>query len=101
MIKTKNSTIVHPVNGENNTHTNKLADKLLTALIGIATTLLIGTFSFAWNINKTITQVQDRIDNIYLSVDRIEGKTNNLQLDIRALSDRTIRVEEKQNIKPK
>lgn len=80
---------------ENNTIDKKpiMDDKLHTFLLSLATAGVIGCFGFLWNMNNSITRLQDHDnDNIRLREEQTI-RINNMQLDIRDIRERVIRME--------
>lgn len=70
-----------------------------TVLASIAASGTIGCFIFLWNLNGTIAGMQQRDIDKAKSIDDINGKINTIQLDVRELRDKTIRIEALKNLK--
>lgn len=71
-------------------------DKVITALLSIASAGVIGCFAFFWKVNGVMTRLEERdTQNIKAREDQIM-KTNSMQLDIRDIRERLIRIETKQ-----
>jgi len=64
-----------------------------TVLATIAASGTIGCFVFLWNLNGTMARMQERDMERAKGMDEINGKINTMQLDIRDLRDKTIRIE--------
>lgn len=77
------------------TKKNTLEDRINTLLLSVVTAGVIGCFGFLWNMNNAITRLQEHdIENIQ-SKEEMIGKVNNMQLDVRDIRERLIRVEGK------
>jgi hypothetical protein len=68
---------------------------LQTWLLGISSVAAVGAFSFLWNVNKNLATMQQ--DQMYgkQRYDQIQGTMNNVQLDLRDIRDKVIRLETK------
>jgi hypothetical protein len=71
-----------------------------TILMSIATAAILGCFTFLWNLNETVTEIRGENARRSMMIDDVNGKVNNLQLDMKATRDavqdvreRMIRVE--------
>jgi septal ring factor EnvC (AmiA/AmiB activator) len=71
-----------------------------TILMAIATSAIIGCFTFLWNLNKTVTQIQGDNDKRTIRIDQVQQSVNALQLDmkdtkatVQDVRERMIRVE--------
>lgn len=78
---------------------SKILERFYSVILGIMSTALIGLFTFLWNANSTLAQMKEKNISIEKSVNDINIKLNNVQLDIRDLRDKTIRIETRQNLK--
>ena len=70
---------------------NTFQDRLMTALLSVATTGIISCVGFLWNVNSTQAKMLQHDIDADKRMDNIEGKINNIQLDIR--EDRAVRME--------
>lgn len=66
-------------------------ERLITALLSIATTGIVSCVGFLWNVNSTQAKMLQHDIDADKRMDNIEGKINNIQLDIR--EDRAVRME--------
>lgn len=80
---------------------SKILERFYNVVLGIMSTALIGLFTFLWNLNSTLAQMKEKNISMQKSFDDVNIKLNNVQLDIRDLRDKTIRIETRQNIKPR
>lgn len=70
-----------------------IEEKLPTFLLSIATAGVLGCFGFLWNMNKAITVLQEHdTDNIKARAEQTI-RSNNIQLDIRDIRERVIKIE--------
>ena len=69
---------------------------IITTLLSIGTTGIIGCFVFLWIQNATNAQVMERDAQKSRAIDEINGKMNNMQLDMRDVRERVVRIEERQ-----
>lgn len=81
-------------------HNSKIAgkvinDKLFTALLSVTTTGIIGCFGFLWKVNIALTRLEEHDTENVRSRDETMIKTNNIQLDLRDVRERLIRLETK------
>lgn len=72
-----------------------ITDKLLTVLISLITSLIAGCFAFLWNLNNSVTRLQEDSLQNKNSIDELNIKMNNIQLDIRECREKIIRIESK------
>lgn len=72
-----------------------LSDRIITALLSIVTACLIGCLTFLWNVNSTLATLQERDTENIKAREDVLIKINNMQLDIRDIRERLIRVESK------
>lgn len=76
-------------------------DKIQTAIVSIATTGIISCAGFLWKVNSTLASIKEHIQERDVQIDKkindIQLTNNNIQLDIRELRDKTIRIETIQN----
>lgn len=72
---------------------------LQTWLLGISSVAAVGAFTFLWNLNKNVAIMQEQ--NMYgkRQNDQLQGAVNTMQLDMRDIRDKVIRLEEKTNKK--
>lgn len=80
---------------ENNTIDKKpiMDERLHTFLLSLATAGVIGCFGFLWNMNNSITRLQDHdTDNMKIREEQVI-RINTMQLDIRDIRERVIRME--------
>lgn len=70
-----------------------------TVLASITASGAVGCFLFLWNLNGNIARMQERDMERAKSIDDINGKINTIQLDVRELRDKTIRIEALKNLK--
>lgn len=92
-MTTQNATDQVPERGLYEKHTQ-------TVLMSIATAAILGCFTFLWNLNKTVTQIQGDNDKRGIRVEQVQHGVNELRLDMQAtkagvqdLRERMIRVE--------
>lgn len=72
-----------------------LNDKFHTFLLSVATGGVVGCFGFLWNLNNTVTRLQEHDVENTKSREEWANKTNNIQLDIRDIRERLIHIESK------
>lgn len=89
IIQENPSRLIHPSNGSSMKKT--FQDRLVTALLSIATTGIISCFGFLWKVNGTQEKMLQHDIDADRRMDNIEGKINNIQLDIR--EERAVRLE--------
>lgn len=68
---------------------------LQTWLLGISSVAAVGAFSFLWNLNKNVAIMQEQNQYWKQKVDQLQGAVNNMQLDMREVRDKVIRLEAK------
>lgn len=71
-------------------------DKIQTALLSVITTGIIGCFTFLWNLNSTVARLQENMIDTIRAKEEQSVRINNIQLDIRDIRERLIRIETKQ-----
>lgn len=71
-----------------------------TILLAIATAAIIGCFTFLWNLNATVTQIQGENDKRTIRIDQVQNGVNELRMDMQTtkagvqdVRERLIRVE--------
>jgi hypothetical protein len=72
-----------------------LNDRIITSLLSIATAGVLGCCGFLWNLNNTVTRLQEHDTDNIKAREEWSTKTNTLQLDIRDIRERLIRIESK------
>lgn len=70
-------------------------EKIQGAILTIATTALIGNFTFLWKLNALITRLEDHDIQKTNSINDINGKLNTVQLNIQDIKEKVIRIESK------
>lgn len=80
-------------NGSTKFSTPVLSDKLVTALLSVITAGIIGCFGFLWNLNGTLARMQERETEAVRIREEMRTKVNTLQLDMRDVRERVIRIE--------
>jgi hypothetical protein len=68
---------------------------LQTWLLGISSVAAVGAFTFLWNLNKNVAIMQEQNQYGKQKVDQLQNAVNNMQLDIRDVRDKVIRLETK------
>jgi len=68
---------------------------LQTWLLGISSVAAVGAFTFLWNLNKNVAIMQEQNQYGKQKVDQLQGAVNAMQLDIRDVRDKVIRLETK------
>jgi hypothetical protein len=68
---------------------------LQTWLLGISSVAAIGAFTFLWNLNKNVAIMQEQNQHGKRQVDQLQGAVNTMQLDMREIRDKVIRLEAK------
>lgn len=83
---------------------NPLNQKIQTVLLGLISSILVGCFTFLWNLNKTVAVMQEQNTQRSQRIDNVQMGINDLRLDLGAtkeqvqrINDAVIRVEEHQN----
>jgi hypothetical protein len=92
MEKTLKNISMSP-NGSTKSIAPVMPDKLITALLSIITAGVIGCFSFLWNVNSTLARMEERETEAIRIREEMRIKINALQLDIRDVRERVIRIE--------
>lgn len=64
-----------------------------TFLLSILSAALIGCFAFLWNLNATVTKQEQQYYEVSRMMDELRIKINNMQLDVRDVRERLIRLE--------
>lgn len=77
-----------------------IADKIQTAVISIATSGIVFCGGFLWKTNSILSRIEQHQIDTDKTINNLETKVNNIQLDIRELRDKTIRIETKVNSTP-
>ena len=68
---------------------------LQTWLLGISSVVSIGAGTFLWNLNKNVAIMQEQTGYGKQQIDRLQSTINNMQLDMREIRDKVIRLETK------
>lgn len=71
-------------------------DKFQGAILTIATTALIGNFTFLWKLNALVTRLDDHDIQKTNDINGINGKINTIQLNMQDIKESVIRIEAKQ-----
>lgn len=77
---------------------NKLSgmyEKIITSLLSVATAGVIGCFAFLWNLNSSVSRLQDHDTDNIKAREEWATKTNAIQLNIQDIRERLIRIETK------
>lgn len=72
---------------------NTFQERFQTALLSIATTGLLGCFGFLWNVNSILASMKEHQNQKDKTIDDVQLKINTIQLDMREVRDKVIRVE--------
>ncbi len=80
-------------NGTSKLSAPVMPDKLVTALLSVVTAGVIGCFGFLWNLNGTLARMQERETESIRVREEMRVKVNTLQLDVRDVRERIIRIE--------
>lgn len=72
-----------------------MEDNVHTFLLSIATAGVIGCFGFLWNLNNAITRLQEHDTENIKAKEEQSIKMNSIQLDIRDIRERVIKIESK------
>ena len=72
------------------------SEKLQGALLTIATTAIIGNFTFLWKLNAWMTRLEDHDIQKTNAINDLNIKMNNTQLDVQDIKIWTIKMESKQ-----
>lgn len=70
-----------------------MSDKLITTLLSIVTAGVIGCVGFLWNLNSTLARMQERETEAIRVREEMRTRVNTLQLDMRDVRERVIRIE--------
>jgi hypothetical protein len=92
MEKTIKSIQMSP-NGSTKLAAPVLSEKLITAFLSVITAGIIGCFAFLWNLNGTLARMQERETEAIRVREEMRTKVNALQLDVRDVRERVIRIE--------
>lgn len=68
-------------------------DKLHTFILSIVGSGVIGCFIFLWNVNGTLAKLEVQNMETARVIDELRIRINNMQLDIRDIRERVIRIE--------
>lgn len=68
---------------------------LQTWLLGISSAVSIGAGTFLWNLNRNVGIMQEQTGYGKQQIDRLQGNINSMQLDLREIRDKVIRLEAK------
>lgn len=68
---------------------------LQTWLLAITSAAAVGTFTFLWNLNANFAIMKQEIVNEKQQKDQLQNNMNNLQLDVRDIREKVIRLEVK------
>jgi hypothetical protein len=68
---------------------------LQTWLLGISSVAAVGAGTFLWNLNKNVAIMQEQNQYGKRQVDQLQNTINNMQLDMREIRDKVIRLEVK------
>lgn len=71
-------------------------EKFQGAILTIATTALIGNFTFLWKLNALVTRLEDHDVQKTNDINNINGKINTMQLNMQDIRESVIRIEAKQ-----
>lgn len=77
----------------NGTMHKKQDDRYNSIVLSIATSAIIGCFIFLWNVNSDIAKIEQQNIETGKTIDEIMIRNNNMQLDIRDIRERIIRLE--------
>lgn len=67
--------------------------QLLTFMLSILSAAVVGCFAFLWNLNAIITKLDQQNIEMSRILDELRIKMNNMQLDVRDVRERLIRLE--------
>jgi len=70
-------------------------EKAQTIIVSLLTAALIACFGFLWNLNGTLSRMEERDVTREKALNDINLKINSIQLDLIDLRDRIIRIETK------
>lgn len=68
---------------------------LQTWLLGISSVAAVGAFTFLWNLNRNVGTIEEQNGYGKQQIDRLQQTINNMQLDMRDIRDKVIRLEVK------
>lgn len=80
----------HIMNGE---VTKGNGSWLQNLLLSIATTGIIACIAFLWNVNATLVKIEQENLDMSRIIDELKIRTNNMQLDMRDVRERLIKME--------
>jgi succinate dehydrogenase/fumarate reductase flavoprotein subunit len=80
-------------NGSSKIGTPFISDKLITMLLSVVTAGVLGCFGFLWNVNGTLARMQERETEAIRVREEMRTRVNTLQLDMRDVRERVIRIE--------
>lgn len=72
---------------------NGIGEKVQTALLSIMTTGIVSCIGFLFKANAALSQIQQHDIDTDRAIDQLQQKVNIIQLDMRELRDKTIRIE--------
>lgn len=62
-------------------------------ILSVATSAIIGCFIFLWNVNADLVKAEQQNIDTAKVLDEVRIRINNIQLDIRDIRERVIRLE--------
>jgi hypothetical protein len=68
-------------------------EKLQTAVISIATTGIISCAGFLWKVNASQARMEEHLIEMDKKINDLQLNMNNMQLDVRDVRDRVIKLE--------
>ena len=80
---------------ESNTPKKTVEERLQSFLLPIFTAATVGCFTFLWNMNNSVVRLQEMNVESLKAREDLNIRTNSMQLDIRDLRERLIRIETK------
>ena len=92
-MDTEVSEITYVKSSNGNKMKKTIENPVTTTLLSIGTAGIIGCFVFLWNQNSTNAQILERDGQKSRAIDDINIKINQMQLDIRDVRERVIRIE--------
>jgi hypothetical protein len=96
MEKTLKNISMSP-NGSAKLNSPFMSEKLITSLLSVITAGVVGCFGFLWNLNGTLARMQERETEAIRVREEMRTKVNTLQLDVRDVRERVIRIESVNN----
>lgn len=97
---TKTNTIKFMSQSENSKKLKTpINEDLKKFLWGLSSTIIIACFVFAWNTNGAMAQKKEHDTIMDKKMDDFMLKMDNIQLDLRDVRERVVRIEAKQNTK--